>query len=221
MKRIVALILVPIWILVCGLAPVDPISAVKAAFTAIDDDHHVEPQTPKARLEHLFDRDQAGRKALKAIDFSAMSADQAVGARKVAWQEIGARDLENQYELKRLLPKTGWFDRTEMGDKAMYGAFLVIQHATNDPTLMHDGLARMAPLVGTGQIDDANYALLFDRLQIQDGRPQRYGTQMKCEAGKWVLDRLEAPEKVAEYREKVGLTPSLESYVASFTSRSC
>jgi len=40
-------------------------------------------------------------------------------------------------------------------------------------------LGLMEPLVKTGVVEPRSYAYLYDRVAVADGRPQRYGTQLK------------------------------------------
>ena len=63
-----------------------------------------------------------------------------------------------------------------------------------------------------------SYGLMYDRLAINEGRPQRYGTQMTCKAGKFVIDleNLEDPENVEERRRAMGFRWTLSEYQALF-----
>ena len=51
----------------------------------------------------------------------------------------------------------------------------------------------LEPLVVTGEVDGQSFGLMYDRLAVNEGRPQRYGSQMKCEAGRYVPEPLEDP----------------------------
>jgi hypothetical protein len=54
------------------------------------------------------------------------------------------------------------------------------------------------------------YATLFDRIQINEGRPQKYGTQYeidKNDPSLYKLSPLENANKVDEYRKELGLPP--------------
>ena len=64
-----------------------------------------------------------------------------------------------------------------------------------------------------GETSPGNFAYLFDRVALSEGRPQRYGTQGECVAGEWTTKPIERPEEVDRLRAGVGLPP-LEVYVA-------
>ncbi|MFX8895313.1 DUF6624 domain-containing protein, partial [Acinetobacter baumannii] len=54
----------------------------------------------------------------------------------------------------------------------------------------------------------ANFAFLWDRVALAQGRPQRYGTQMRCVGKVWSpITPLEEPAKLDERRSWVGLQP--------------
>lgn len=68
-----------------------------------------------------------------------------------------------------------------------------------------------------------NYAYLYDRaafitqvpgtgavMMIQPGRRQRYGTQGRCESGRWEPFPLGEPDRVDQLRATVGLEPLAE-----------
>lgn len=70
---------------------------------------------------------------------------------------------------------------------------------------------------GTGEIADADYALMYDRLAVGDGRPQRYGSQFACEGRRSVVADLENPETVDERRAAMGMSTMAQN-AARFVS---
>ncbi|MEG1452748.1 DUF6624 domain-containing protein [Brevundimonas sp.] len=79
----------------------------------------------------------------------------------------------------------------------------------------------LEPLVATGEVDGQSYALMYDRLALAEMRPQRYGSQVTCQNGEWVVLNLEAPESVEERRREMGFAESHADYVAGFKSMPC
>ena len=79
---------------------------------------------------------------------------------------------------------------------------------------MERALTLMEPYFQTGEIRDQNYALLYDRVSVYQGRPQRYGTQ----GGMLVIDGvkhhgaqpIEDVAHVDERRAAIGLGPLAE-----------
>ena len=61
-------------------------------------------------------------------------------------------------------------------------------------------LALIEPLALSGRFDGQAYALMYDRLAEAQGRPQRYGTQDACVAGRREIYSIEDPATVDERR---------------------
>lgn len=177
--------------------------------------------TDRERLERMGAVDQAARVVAVKLDYMTLPAFQRQPARMAEAEEIKWHDQQNQTALKAMMPKAGWFMKSHYGADATNAAFLIVQHAMNDPDLMRLALERMTPLIGTGEIDDQQYALLYDRVTLYiDHKPQRYGSQVICQAGKWVPDKTEAPEKLDARRKTVGLSSEAE-YLEFFADNPC
>lgn len=200
------------------VAPVHAAYAQVAASQA-----HLRPATStRERLERMYDMDQAGRAALQTVDVSKLPPSERAAANAVMWSEISAHDAADQLALKSLMTPSGWFTPRIYGRKAATAAFLIVQHAVNDPPLMRDVLARLKPLAETGQVDGGQYALMYDRVSLDfDHKPQRYGSQLECKAGRWQPVDLEDPANVDARRRKVGLTESEAAYLAHAKDMPC
>lgn len=180
------------------------------------------PKDDSERLERLLDLDQTGRKVYGQIDFARLPEDQRLPAQAKALGEIDAHDRADQVELKRMMPTTDWFTQPKYSAKAVEAAFLIVQHATDDPDLMRDSLKRMEPLVKMGQVDGPNYAMLYDRVTLDfDHKPQRYGSQVECKAGHWQPRDLEDPGHVDERRKAVGFPMNEADYLNYFATMPC
>ncbi|CAN5628348.1 hypothetical protein BH23BAC1_BH23BAC1_31010 [soil metagenome] len=55
--------------------------------------------------------------------------------------------------------------------------FLIIQHSDNDKDWQKLQLKNIEQAVKNGDMDGQNYAYLYDRIKINNGEKQRYGTQ--------------------------------------------
>ncbi len=122
---------------------------------------------------------------------------------------------ENREFLRQLVSEVGWIDRNRFGARTSFQAATMAKH-TGDLRLM----MTILPLVerdfqqpGKGQM----YAILYDAIQLELGRKQRYGTQIQEDAaGPFVLP-LEDPDKVDDYLKRIGL-PSLDVYRAKISN---
>jgi hypothetical protein len=174
-------------------------------------------KTAAEKLERLYDLDQAGRGVMQHVDLSTLPKAQQKLATEAMGTEINKHDLANQKVLKELIPANGWFKVSVDGERATLAAFLIVQHATNDPQLLRDTLPKMKTAVDAGEASGQWYALLFDRVAVEfDHKPQRYGTQLGCVQGKWQLDKIEDPANVDARRQAVGLKESEADYLKHF-----
>lgn len=130
-------------------------------------------------------------------------------------RRMNAIDADNQRWIKRELEERDWFTISEYGAEADNDAFLIVQHATEDPEFMREIHTRFERLLPDGEIAPDKYALLTDRLAVMDGQPQPYGSQFECRNGVQSLQTpLADPEPIVdERRAEVGL-PTLAEYRA-------
>lgn len=112
--------------------------------------------------------------------------------------------------LRAAVAKHGWPGKRIVGVDGANAAWVIAQHADSDRAFQADCVAKMEPLVATGDVAGKDFAFLFDRVALAYGRPQRYGTQFDGDD----LAPLEDPKRVDERRRSVGLG-TLAEYKAS------
>lgn len=171
----------------------------------------------KLILAHLFAMDQFVRSQWLVPNAHGYGSTPAEQAFFTAMQSRNsAVDAENLSIFKALLDRWGWFDRTTWGDKADNEAWTLAQHADGDLPFQKRVLTLLEPLVATGKTNPSTFALLYDRVAVNDHRLQRFGTQGYCTGpGAWTPRPIEDPTHVDERREAMGLEP-LADYIASF-----
>jgi len=172
------------------------------------------PANDSERLERMGRLDQVGRRVLTQIDLSVLPPEELKVARKAMWAPVEEADAENEKALLAMVPPEGWFLKSLYGDKAARAAFHIVQHSNLE--LWRRFVPVLEPLVAKGEVDGQSYGLMYDRLALNEGRPQRYGSQVVCKAGKWGPDKLEDPDRVDERRKAMGFTQSIAEYVAYF-----
>ncbi len=119
--------------------------------------------------------------------------------------------IANQKKLKKLIKKYGFPTISKVGLHAQFCAFLIIQHS--DIQEKYYLLAKEA--YEKNDYHPACYALLTDRWLIQNGKPQRYGTQIRTiteekdgiTSKKKILSPIESLEGIDEIRMKMKLPP--------------
>ena len=113
--------------------------------------------------------------------------------------------------LQTTLATVAWFDLKTYGKDADQAAWLIAEHADMAPDVQLLALDRMGQQVADHQANAGNFAYLWDRVALNSGRPQRYGTQMRCVGQAWApVSPIEEPAKLDERRRWVGLAPEAQ-----------
>lgn len=113
--------------------------------------------------------------------------------------------------MKEIVAAIGWPTISKYGEQAAHAAWLLIQHADEDPLLQEEVLALMKDLPA-GEVSKKDIAYLEDRVRVNTGRPTLYGTQFYNNSqGKFGPRPIEDLEKLEERREIAGLD-SFEKY---------
>lgn len=122
-------------------------------------------------------------------------------------------DQERTDRLAEIVDEHGWPTIELVGEDGASAAWLIAQHSDLDPRFQGQALEHMRAAVEDEQADPTELAYLTDRVALNDGRPQTYGTQIGCVDGRAEPAELADPETVEERRAEVGLQP-LEDYLA-------
>lgn len=169
------------------------------------------PASDGEKLERMGAMDQAGRRVLTTIDLTILPPDEIPPARAAMWAPIEAADRENLKALLAMVPPEGWFRKSRYGEKGARAAFLIVQHSGLEQWRRFVPI--LEPLVRAGEVQGPAFGLMFDRLAVAEGRPQRYGSQLHCVGGRWVPNPLEDPTRVDELRKAMGFTQSYAEYL--------
>lgn len=170
-------------------------------------------KTDVERLQRLTELDQAPRRIITTFDFGRIPEADRVAALNAASSRIEAVDDENLKALLAMVPPEGWFLRSKYG-KAAQTAFHIVQHS--DLETQKRFLPTLETLVPTREFDGQNYGMMFDRVAISEDRPQRYGTQFRCDGGKWRPYPIDDPEQLDARRKAMGFPDAFAAYKAHF-----
>lgn len=134
----------------------------------------------KTTLEEIFDKDQESR---------------------ITGMDIKIIDSVNRIKAIHIIEKCGIPKKQNVGLKALLGVYVAVQHAPREILAHYYPLFYLA--AQQGDIPLATLATMQDRLLVQNGYDQVYGTQ-RASIGDYPIQN---PENVNERREKVGLSP--------------
>jgi hypothetical protein len=127
-------------------------------------------------------------------------------------------DLRNQKFLKNKIKKYGWLGYEKVGEDGDNAAWLIVQHADNDLPFQEKCLSLIRETIAINQKNPAvrtnlsNYAYLTDRVLINKGKKQRYGTQYSpvyngTSIENIIFKPMESESKVDKLRNLLGMPP--------------
>ncbi len=117
--------------------------------------------------------------------------------------------VKNAVRLRELIAKHGWPAEDIAGEDGAKAAWFITQHAVGEPQFQRQALVLLEACAAEGRAPAWNAAYLEDRIAMQEGRPQRFGTQWMDDPsdGRTRPWRLADPSHVDELRASVGLGP--------------
>ena len=154
-------------------------------------------------LKKMLEEDQQLRKeALKqAREFSKPLSE--------CMQTMCVDELNKQHiiTIKKIINLYGWPKLSEFDEESCAAAWIIVQH-TDDIEFQKKSLELMQELP-SHEINLSWIAYLYDRIQTNQSKPQRYATQINDEG---ISYEIENPEEVDKRRLAMGLKP-LEDYI--------
>ncbi|MET8624099.1 DUF6624 domain-containing protein [Kitasatospora sp. NPDC004669] len=137
-------------------------------------------------------------------------------AEQAAWRRLTTQHGDR---LAEITAEHGWPTERTVGADAARAAWLVAQHADRQLDVQRRAVALMAEAVASGAASARDLAFLQDRLAVNEGRAQRYGTQIGAVTdGRPVPWPCEDPDRLDERRAEVGIEP-FDEYTARFAPR--
>ena len=143
------------------------------------------------------------------VDYLAAPEDAAAARQRADLETV---ERGNAERLSAWMAACGWPRRSVEGVQAARAAWLVAQQRSSDVAFQRQVVRQLELAVLDGEASAMHLASASDRLAVQEGRPQRYGTQLRQVAGcGWDYYQLDDPARVEARRRRLGL-PSLEEH---------
>lgn len=126
---------------------------------------------------------------------------------------IEALSRSNTAELSQIIKKCGWPNPPR--GEASHSAWVIVQHSDHDIAFQYEVLQLLRQKALDGTFDKLSYAKLTDRVAINSGKKQTYGTQLTVSGGKVTLpaNEIVSEEAVERNRAELGIE-SLKDYLA-------
>lgn len=126
------------------------------------------------------------------------------------WKKVKEVDVQNTKKLKEIIAQIGWPTISKVGKEASHNAWIIAQHADREKDFQKLCLELMKkePSIEVVQED---VAYLEDRLRINEGKQQLYGTQFFVDQqGKYGPRPIEDEQNLDKRRNAMGLPPMRE-----------
>jgi uncharacterized protein DUF6624 len=162
-------------------------------------------------------KNQSVRDVLIAMD----SRDQAVRAQLAAdgslFEGYHPRMAEvhraNAARLREIIAQFGWPGHGLVGEEGAHAAWRIAQHAIGEPGFMRQCRDLLERAAAAADVPHWQFAFIDDRIRVFEGRPQRYGTQLRGGPNGLEPCPLEDAARVEGLRRELGL-PSLAEIVS-------
>jgi hypothetical protein len=163
-------------------------------------------------LNKILIDDQKDRGSIQAIreQFGPQSS-----AYRNLWASIQRSDSANLIAVEKILDKYGWLGADDVGEQGNLALFLAIQHA--DLTAQQKYLPMLRDAARNKKAKGEYLAMLEDRVAIEEGKMQVYGSQVGIDSatgGYYVLP-LQDPDNVDKRRASVGLN-TMSAYLSQW-----
>jgi hypothetical protein len=120
-------------------------------------------------------------------------------------------DEDNEKIVTQIIDYLGWLGKDQIGADANAALFLVVQHSNK--TCMEKYLPVLRQAVKDKKARKQHLALLIDRVEVFNNRPQIYGSQGSYVNGELVVTNIIDVKNVDRRRAEMGLD-SLHVYLA-------
>lgn len=130
-------------------------------------------------------------------------------------RKLARIDSENAKRMKVIVRQIGWPTISEYGEYTARNAWLLVQHMDADVEFQEKVLSMMKDLLSKNEVIRPDYALLYDRVQVNSGKLQLYGSQGECKGNEWQPKPVQSPDQLDERRKEMGL-PTMEEYKKMF-----
>jgi hypothetical protein len=113
----------------------------------------------------------------------------------------------NASRLRQIIAVFGWPGVALVGEKGAKAAWRIALHSISEPAFMRQCRDLIEHASDAGDAPRWQFAIIDDRIRVYEGRPQRYGTQLRM--GQMGLEPhpIENEGRVSSMRAQAGLPP--------------
>jgi hypothetical protein len=172
----------------------------------------------QSRIYEIYKSDQECRAQLRKYHNNELDTNEF----KLSDIELKIRETDslNFFQSKNIIDEFGFPGFDIVGEDYSNSFWNIIQHQDNNIDFQKDVLEKMKVECDKGNASILYYAYLIDRVKVNSGENQIYGTQMQLNANSTSYEPKPViePEKLDERRKAVGLIP-ISEYIETMNSR--
>ena len=133
---------------------------------------------------------------------------------------IRKTDSLNYLEIRRIFREHGFLGYDKIGKEGSHQFWLIVQHQDKYPEFQQRVLEQMKKEVDKGNANSIDYAYLVDRVKVNTGQLQIYGTQMQINSDSTSFEPKPVKEfiQLDERRNQVKLPP-IRYYIQTMNER--
>ena len=109
--------------------------------------------------------------------------------------------------LRQMIAVFGWPGLALVGEKGAKAAWRIALHSISEPSFMRQCRDMLDAASQNGDSPRWQFAIIDDRIRVYEGRPQRYGTQLRLGANGLEPHPIENEGRVNSMRMQAGLPP--------------
>src|SRR5262245_11810147 len=113
----------------------------------------------------------------------------------------------NSSRLRQIIAVFGWPGATLVGPEGAQAAWRIALHSFAEPSFMRQCRDLINAASDAGDVPRWQFALIDDRIRVYEGKPQRYGTQLRNGPNGLEPYPLENDSRVNSMRMQAGLPP--------------
>ncbi|MEM7102783.1 MAG: DUF6624 domain-containing protein [Bacteroidota bacterium] len=124
-------------------------------------------------------------------------------------EDIGLLDAQHNQTLKVIIAEFGFPGKSKVGMDVTHAFWVLVMHQDEDVELQERVLEWMESEKDTGEVVKRDIAYLADRVAVNRGRCQHYGTQTKYDERqeKWTTFPICDQKKMKKLRKEMELMP--------------
>lgn len=113
----------------------------------------------------------------------------------------------NSSRLRQIIAVFGWPGLALVGDKGATASWRIALHSITEPAFMRQCRDLIDRASDAGDAPRWQFAIIDDRIRVYEGKPQRYGTQLRYGVDGLEPHPIENEQRVNSMRMQAGLPP--------------